>query len=500
MSKLLRRQIAIAMWLGVLVQLPLPLYAASDLTTAEVRKTQGVQALQQGDYAAASGYLETAQRLNPDDMVINYYLGMVRSQQGKFDEALILLRPALNNLTIVNPVRYEIGYIDYRQQRYPEAIANLQEVVNRDSEHLRAHYYLALSLQKMARYDEAQTQLQPVIAAAGTLAPAAAYIHIALLYQQQRFADATSAADGYAVAYPGSSFQPQVDILREKAAAASLDARKWSATLTAGMAYDSNVTVQPDELQVVDGENQDKDDWRFSLAAEGRYTLQQQGAHKVGVGMQFSDSQHTDLDRYDARRLGVLGDYRYYEKGIFAGVEYNLATSWLGGNDYLKNQSISPYLSFKPVTDQSSLIQFSWSQNDYLPESNQDEYDGSTRYLAYRHSFNREKIIYHLIGHLIGNSASSEEQSYRGGGLGGSLQFNLATTAMTTTLSFARRDYPDNRQDRSDNINTLLVKAVYPLQESLALEGLLNITDNNSNLAVNSYQREIVGVNLRWRP
>ncbi|MBF0471462.1 MAG: tetratricopeptide repeat protein [Gammaproteobacteria bacterium] len=481
---------------------PHAVQAASSVTTAEVRKTQGVSELQQGNHEAALAYFREAVALNPEDTVASFYVGLMLSHFGQYDESRQYLQQALNNPAVATRARYELGYIHYRQRNYTEAITLLQQVVANSPEHLRGHYYLAISLRQQQQLEQALQHLQPVIAANRGLAAAAAYLRLGILYQQKGYREVTTEGEGYSKRYPDSPYQPQVDILRDKATAAMVRDKPWSLNTMAGLSYDTNVTIQPDHLQAGTEPETDKEDWRISLGADGRYTLYQQGPHRGRAGVKLSSSSHSDSqisEDFDTRRIGMVADYRYYHQGIFAGVEYNFGKSWLGGDDYLKNQSISPYYSFKPWPDQTSLIQMSWSQNDYLPEADLDSYDGKSSYLSYRHSLKHKERLYGIAVNLVNNSTNDEINNYSGGGVSADIRFVYGKAQMAGGVTYGEKKYRDNPLERRDKNISLNLGSTLSLGQRLTLEGLVTITDNNSSESEYTYQRQIVSANLRWK-
>ncbi|MBF0471706.1 MAG: tetratricopeptide repeat protein [Gammaproteobacteria bacterium] len=475
-------------------------WGASDITRAEVRKTQGVAELQQGNYSAALDHFRQAETLNSGDGVTQYYLGLILTHQGEYTSAIPHLTRALTHPVVGERARYELGFIAYRQQQHPRAIELLKEVVARNHDHLRGHYYLALALRHQQQNRQSLSHLEPVIAAGGTLSPAAAYLRIAILQQLHEYTTVTAEAEIYPHTYPNSPYTPQVEIVASKAETALRRNRRWRANLTAGVSYDTNVTVEPDDAEYSLEEAPQKEDWRLGITADSRYALIRSGAHRARIGVKLDENRHQQASDYDGRRVGVVADYSFYRNGIFTGAEYNFSRSWLGGKAYTKTQSISPYLSFSPTENHTSLLQMSISQKDYLPsEFELDDYDGISSYLAYRHSVKQKSNIWHGTVNALNGGARVAAYRYRGFGGGLAAETTLASAQLILSANFSRKQYDENSSNRSDDNLSLSCELRYPLGKTLSLEGRFSHTKNESNLPQQSYQRQITGLHLRWK-
>ncbi|MBF0471261.1 MAG: tetratricopeptide repeat protein [Gammaproteobacteria bacterium] len=485
------------LWLMLLLFTPHAQSASSE-TTAEVRKTQGIFQLQRGNYSQALDYFQQAQQLHPTDPAINYYLGLVLSHEGAYTQAKEHLEIALQDPIVANRARYEIGFADYREQRYPQAAVTFTQVVETDPNHIRAHYYLAISQRQMGIRQPALQHLDTVLQSKSPLKPAAAYLRLGILHELKEYDTVDKESSRYASDYPDSPYQPQVNILRDKSAAAADRDRRWNLRLTSGLSYDTNVTVQPDETEADNPSKIDKEDSRLALSADGRYHLYRQGPHRSRAGLKLNTTHHSHASDYDTRRIGLVADHLYYQKGLFLGVEYNIAQSWLGGREYTKSQSLSPYYSFKPAITQSSLIQYSYSQNDYLPAVAQDERDSTNHYLAYRHTFKGEKQIGYASLHLLRSDAYDSEYSYQGGGVGATLQFAWGQQKISLGLKLSQKQYPQNQLDRKEDNLGLTLNASRKINKRLSLEGLISHSDNNANITQYTYQRQIMSILLKW--
>ncbi len=120
----------------------------------------GVALIEQNKFKEATGYLEEARRLNPDDVSIVNNLGSVLARQGKFSEAIAAFTQAIRLRPDHVGAHYNLGLAFMETQQLEESAAQLAEAVRLDPNYNRAHYWLGIVLTKLGKPEEAAPHLE----------------------------------------------------------------------------------------------------------------------------------------------------------------------------------------------------------------------------------------------------------------------------------------------------------------------------------------------------
>jgi len=112
---------------------------------------------EQGRFVEAESCFREAVRLNPDDEVNHYWLGVALHDQGRFVEAESCFREAvrLNPDDEVN--HYWLGSSLHKQERFVEAESCFREAVRLNPDDEVNHHWLGVALRDQGRFVEAET-------------------------------------------------------------------------------------------------------------------------------------------------------------------------------------------------------------------------------------------------------------------------------------------------------------------------------------------------------
>lgn len=156
---------------------------------AETLHALGILCAQQENYADAIAYLQSAVKLQPNNLALILHLANILKFQGLYNDAILMLQNAIVLNPDYTPALNNLGTVYYAQGKWNEAITYYRQAIAKQPDYVDAYYNLGLALNKQTQFGEAITTYQKLL----TLAPEhfAARFHLACVYMQQdKFADA----------------------------------------------------------------------------------------------------------------------------------------------------------------------------------------------------------------------------------------------------------------------------------------------------------------------
>ncbi|TQV86236.1 DUF560 domain-containing protein [Exilibacterium tricleocarpae] len=170
----------------------------------------------------------------------------------------------------------------------------------------------------------------------------------------------------------------------------------FSAEVSAGVEYDSNISVERLDI------NTTESDYAALVDLDLDYKLSLTKAVKVTTGYSFSQSLHQDLDDFDVQThlfsAGLSSDFGR----TTAGVNYYYADSSLGGDGFLTLQQASPYISHYFTKQVFLRSAFTYTDKDFdgRPARDADAaalgadlyyfIDGSKHYVSFGYKYEDE--------------------------------------------------------------------------------------------------------------
>jgi protein O-mannosyl-transferase len=123
----------------------------------------GVALLALGRPAEADLQLARALEINPFDPQVNYDYALLRSREGRVEEAMAHYRVAIQAKPDLADAMNNLGVLLTSQGRLPEAIAQLEEALRVNPEHVEAHIDLGNALAAAGRPREAMGQYKEAL-------------------------------------------------------------------------------------------------------------------------------------------------------------------------------------------------------------------------------------------------------------------------------------------------------------------------------------------------
>lgn len=258
--------------------------------------------------------------------------------------------------------------------------------------------------------------------------------------------------------------------------------KSWSIDVSAGVEYDSNITVQEADIQTNTGDLAGV----FELGAEVGFDVGE--GTTLDLGYDFSQSLHLDETSFDLQIHG-LSAFLEHDFGEFdAGVSAQYFNTSLGGNEFLDLTKISPYVS--TFVGESLFLRGAYSYTDKNLKNRTDRD-------AESHSFGAD-LFYFMDGassfvtggyEYEDQDATDDPFDFKGHNFKLRYKTNLVVadrpSELTVGWRFEKRNYsnitPSIGAERDDKRHTFKGELEVPVLERFKLIGELEYQDSSSN-------------------
>ena len=274
----------------------------------------------------------------------------------------------------------------------------------------------------------------------------------------------------------------------------------FSATLSAGVQYDSNVSVDEADLNIRKG------DQAALLSASAKLNLIDSKKATLRVGYDFDQTLYQDITDFDLQihSFSAGGSYRLGK--VILGVDYQYSHISLDRDSYLDMQIASPSVSMF-VTNRLFLR----GAYTYLRKSfvTSDKFDANTHMVsgdAYRFFARRKGYV--AVGlRFDDEKASGAEYRYHAlqGSVRAQVPFRVLGTNAKAKLSYtyAERDYlhdtPSIGEKRHEKRSTWTAGLDIALTKSLTLKPQFRYIDRHSNVPVFDYREHVITSTLSYK-
>ena len=130
-----------------------------DDTLSEAHATLGALDELQWDRIGGEAELQRALELNPNNAAALHYRGTHLTAVGRFDEAIVNRKAALQLDPLSAPKRAAFAWTLYFSGKYDESIAECRETLAIEEDFFRAHLYLGLDYEKQGKYEQAISEM-----------------------------------------------------------------------------------------------------------------------------------------------------------------------------------------------------------------------------------------------------------------------------------------------------------------------------------------------------
>lgn len=459
---------------------------------------------------------------HPDDPDLSFAYARALFDAGQRDEAAARLTRHLRRWP-EQPVRGPrlLGRWLYELGRYEDAVAVLERALATHPDSASARLTLGLALKRVGRLPEAERQFQMAAALEDTLAAEA------LLLAGLARLELGDETGGQSLLQRVIALDPDDEAARSARLVlegVSRPAPGWlQLEAYAGTEYDSNVTLESNELDFAAG-GSDESDLRFNVGTQARVRAFSGERSAVELGGRYDGGLHLDLEEYDTHRFtGFLSGRYSVSRGVAFRVDAWGGETRLDSSSYLTSATLRPSV-FATLGDRLGVLR-AFAEGEWLDyaEPSLEAFErsgfayggGLEHYLPFhigeerswlsigasyrRHDTDAERDA------LLGFSGDYDHDRWRAG-----IRSQLALPwqlRAVAELGFDAELYANDNltgfltelrsEEREDTIWTTAITLTRHLGRFVEVDLAWRFSDRSSNVALFAYDRHVVGVSFR---
>jgi hypothetical protein len=394
---------------------------------------------------------------------------------------------------------------------YSIAIDEFSAALNEKPDDHQALLSLGIALNRSNKKKEAEVYLKKALR--GDPLSAMVNLELGLLYEKMGLhAEARDFLTAVVDIAPGTSEASIAqDHLRVLERMPEMKRKKyWSARVTTGVQYDSNVILSPDDSPLPEGIS-DESDWRFFINLNASYLHPVTRKLRIGPTFSFYQSLHTDIDEFNTRQFkpGIAIQFPS-GKRLRLSLDYDYENTSVGNDLYILSHSIMPQVVVLEDRGYFTQLNYRYQDKDFRNTeffTNNDERDGSNHMIQISQYIPVSRLISLSLSYAYDNdSADMDFWSYNGHKLYAGIRADLGKTlVLDLSGQYYLKDYDDDypgtdkkREDKTSEFTVSLTKSI--LKSSFAVYdasiGYLYM-NNSSNLDFFEYDRHILTLNLK---
>lgn len=354
---------------------------------AATHYARGLVELNGGRYTEAIALFDRALDIDGGNIDARYYRGIAHSRLENWDAAAADLQATAEAAPELPQPALELGIALVNGGRYTEAHRWLSRARDDERTAARAQLFSGVAHIREGNAETAIAVLEPLTADASGVGTSAHY-YLGLAHHRagddrealRYFTWVSNNAPGKPIAAQANDF---IAALEGDAAAAP---RRWRVRGSIGLAYDSNVSLTPDDaLDVVTA---DEGDGRTEITAGGQYTVYQQENTWVTVGYDFFQSLHFDLDAFDLQNHRASAQFinrnGAVTTGLLARYDYYMID---GDTSFLQQVTLLPWLRYTHGDFGRTDVHYRFRNRDYKVDVVSQLLDGDGHQAGVRQYF-----------------------------------------------------------------------------------------------------------------
>lgn len=398
------------------------------------------------------------------------------------------------------------GILAFDQKDYTKAIDDLKAALKEKPEDPSATLYLGISLYRSGNELEGERILKKAL----TLDPLSprTNFELGVLYYKRGIYD--EARDFFETARSHSKEKGLTELAAyylgeiEKQ---KTTAKSWAVSISAGIQYDSNVILEPDDGAVPEGISRD-DDWRGFLYLDGKFTPALTDNLNLGLTYSFYQSIQRELYDFNVQQHlpGFVVNYapsRY----LFLKVHYTFEYTNVGKEDYLFSHSISPAITVAEGKGFFTALRYRYQTKDFKNTPlfvTNTERDGENNLAGITQYIPIGRVATISFGYTYDHDHTDKKYwTYNGhsGEIGVKLDFGKGwgtdLTGVYYRKVYYKEDYPGEDKKRKDTTWTYAMNLAKNINSKLdIIVGWMN-ERNSSTIDVYDYRRNITTLMLR---
>ncbi|RMF09905.1 MAG: DUF560 domain-containing protein [Alphaproteobacteria bacterium] len=286
--------------------------------------------------------------------------------------------------------------------------------------------------------------------------------------------------------------------LLSSAVFAADDTDRFSLSIEGGVEYDSNITVDAQDLTTNRG------DMAFLIEGEAGYTIGDIDTLEVEARYDFYQSLYLDLTDFDMQIHGLSLTASRDVHGVDASGTYRFSHILLGGDGFLDIHSFNPTIGMMIGDSLYVITGYDYQDKDFDTADNRDADQHSFSIMGY-YFFGSGRYV--NFGYkLAKEDARASEFDYWGHYFDAGLKLPAVLGAMTSiwrlSYRYYRKDYsdvtPSIAEERLDKRHDVRTSLTFPLGDNLELKAQYRYLSARSNLPTVDYNEHIVTGMATW--
>lgn len=281
--------------------------------------------------------------------------------------------------------------------------------------------------------------------------------------------------------------------------AAAADDKNFDVGVGIGGEYDSNITVDAQDLTTDEG------DAAALLEANLSYKAIKSGDSSLEIGYDFFQSLHEDLSDFDLQIHGLSLTASTKISGVDASANYRFSHILLGGDGFLDIHSIRPTLGFYVGKDVYVSAAYEYQRRDYDDIAPRDANQHNVGVTGYY--FFAPKSNVHAGYKLLREKADGPEFTYWGHyfdvGVKLPVEIGNVSPIFRANYRYTVKDFsnitPLIGEERLDKRHHFRASLEAPVIGNVSLKPQYEFIDSNSNLTSVDYHEHIVSLMLNWQ-
>ncbi|MEE8584013.1 MAG: tetratricopeptide repeat protein, partial [Acidobacteriota bacterium] len=316
---------------------------------------RGLSHFQGGEYESAVERFKESTGHRPAYFQSFYFLGVSYARLGDYEQGAAALNQALSlpsdslprfedlDRAYFLPLRVDLAVAYYFLERYAEALDQLKEAERIDPANPYIHFYRGMCL--------VRTAVSPVeFQAAAEALQKAARLDPSLAQEAVRQA-------GLAL-MEGQRLEEAYNLLRSSE-------KRWQMHFGLGPEYDSNLVLEPEQGPFF-GQLTEKDDFGFTFSAGAHYSFWQGSGGYLTAAYDFSQRLYAQADEFNLQgHTARLVAGRHFSPRWTVGAEGGLEHYRLGGESYLRQLYVQPFVGFFTNPRLYTLLSYRVDDSDY---------------------------------------------------------------------------------------------------------------------------------------
>lgn len=461
----------------------------------------GVFAFEDGYYGDAESNFRKALEKDAENPYYNHFLGKTYQEMKRHEEAMRYLKKAWGIDPNVSGLKYDLALQHFNMSDHRKAADLFTEVTTEDPSNVLARYYAGISSYKRKDYGPAlghflgAAETSPSIKING-------YYYAAMCYRKMgRIKDAVDhftyvryVADSQALQDNAIRWLAEIEQYKVKM-------RPFSMYVKVGHTHDDNVRLEPLDQEDI---YTDEEDYSTVGYVSGRYRIVNREDFRVGLGYSHYQTVHDRLETYDL--VGSIIDLtaRYHAGPLTLGFTYMPSFYWLDDDTYMRRHQLKPEVMYRVTDELSTAFSYSYHEIDHVQDDNRDGHAHEPSIDAYYSLTPLKMLLFCGMAYEV-SPLSHPDQEYRqlkarfGMSVRLPWEFNVALTGRYANKryenadSFIRIRRDDSKYQGAVSISRMLHR------DWLSVVVDFNYTENESNINVYNYRRQVATLSLSMR-